>query len=108
MDAEFICQLASISYGWPASSKTWSVTHGFAAVYIYDGHELDNRKHLDVAKDLQCGTVKRLQCMLHSYNPSVQCFKAMNMAEFEPNVDIVLHAGGGMYFNASICILDPI
>ena len=46
--------------------------------------------------------------MLHSYNPFVQCFKAMNMAEFGPNVDIVLHADVGMYFNASICILGLI
>ena len=77
-------------------------------LYIYHGHELDNRKHLDVAKDLQCGTVERLQCMLHSYNPFVQCFKAMNIPEFGPNVDIVLHADVGMYFNASICTLDLI
>ena len=32
----------------------------------------------------------------------------MNMAEFGPNVDIVLHADVGMYFDDSICILDLI
>ncbi|KAL0035451.1 hypothetical protein WJX77_006688 [Trebouxia sp. C0004] len=60
--------------------------------YIYDADELDDRMHLDVAKDLQRGTVERLQRMLHSRNPFVQCFKAINMAEFGPNVNIVLHA----------------
>ena len=71
--------------------------------------ELDNCMHLNVAKDLQCGTVERLQRMLHSCKPFVQRFKAMNMADFGPHVHIVLHADDGMYYYArSACTLvDP-
>ena len=33
----------------------------FLQLYIYDGNKLDDRMHLDVAKNLQHGTVERLQ-----------------------------------------------
>ena len=78
----------------------------YLSLYIYDANELDDRMHLDVAKDLQRGTVERLQRMLHSRNPFVQCFKAINMADFGPNVNIVLHADAGMYHTTTMSMLS--
>lgn len=77
----------------------------YLLLYIYDANELDDRMHLDVAKELQRGTVERLQRMLHSRNPFVQCFKAINMADFGPNVNIVLHADVGMYDTTTMSML---
>ncbi len=74
----------------------------YLSLYIYDANELDDRMHLDVAKDLQRGTMERLQRMLHSRNPFVQCFKAINMANFGPNVNIVLHADVGMHHTTTL------
>ena len=50
---------------------TQGVRPTFLQLYIYDAHELDDRMHLDVAKDLHRATVGRLQHMLHSCNPFV-------------------------------------
>ncbi|KAL0021630.1 hypothetical protein WJX77_001364 [Trebouxia sp. C0004] len=69
----------------------------YLSLYIYVANELDDRMHLDVAKELQRGTMERLQRMLQSHNPFVQCFKAINMSEFGPNVNIVLHADVGFF-----------
>ncbi len=77
----------------------------YLLLYIYDANELDDRMHLDVAKELQRGTVERLQRMLHSRNPFVQCFKAINMADFGPNVNIILHADVGMYDTTTMSML---
>ena len=67
----------------------------FLQLYIYDANELDDRMHLDVAKDLSKDTVDRLQCMLHARNPFVQFFKAIDMSQFGPNVNIILHSDVG-------------
>ena len=51
----------------------------FLQLYIYDGNELDDCMRLNVAKELQSGTVKRLQHKSHSCNPFVQCCKAIDI-----------------------------
>ena len=58
LEAKLLCQLASISYDWAAQPPARpGVRPTFLQLYIYDGNKLDNRMHLDVAKDLQRGTV---------------------------------------------------
>ena len=67
----------------------------FLQLYNYDGNELDDRIHLNVASQLRAGTIERLQRMLHNCNPFVQAFKAIDMTQCGPNVNIVLHADVG-------------
>ena len=67
----------------------------FLQLYIYDANELDDRMHLDVAKDLSRDTVDRLQRMLHARNPFVRFFKAIDMSQFGPNVNIILRSDVG-------------
>ena len=67
----------------------------FLQLYIYDANELDDRMHLDVAKDLSRDTVYRLQRMLHARNPFVRFFKAIDMSQFGPNVNIILQSDVG-------------
>ena len=67
----------------------------FLQLYIYDANELDDRMHLDVAKDLSRDAVDRLQRMLHTCNPFVRFFKAIDMSQFGPNVNIILQSDVG-------------
>lgn len=76
----------------------------FLQLYIYDANELDDRLHLDAAKDLSRDTVDRLQRMLHAHNPFVQFFKAIDMSQFGPNVNIILQSDVGepTYFSVIV------
>ena len=65
---------------------------------FYDSNELADRLHLDVAKGLRLAVLEQLQRMLHRCNPFVQLFKTINMAEFGPNVNLVLQADVGMLY----------
>ena len=70
----------------------------FLQLYIYDSNELADRLHLDVAKGLRPAVLEQLQSMLHNCNPFVQFFKKIDMAEFGPNVNLVLQADVGKPF----------